>query len=476
MASAANGTRIFVGNLPTAQPTQAITAFFGVCGTIESADLEEGRPHGWITYDTAESAQKAINELNGAEFTGSAVRVEAARPPRAKQPRPEGDAPEGKPVPTNVFVGNLPRRMDDADAKLREVFGSCGAIVKTRYNSYRGNGYVNFETADAAQAALGKADTDIGGRPARVEIELRRPRRRTSSKKRAAAPAAGGAAKKAGGAKKARKPAAAIPTRIFVGRLPEGTEEEAVRGLVAPYGTVAKVLRRRNNMFVDFETAEQAAAAVAGLQGATMGDAELRVEAHKPAPAPAAGGASPAKKAKAPRAPRERNTTPPDARIVWVGGINPEITQENVAAAVSGFGPVERVEMHPRYAFVTFNDEAAAKACVEGLEGQAIEGETVNCALSLRRPPRPNPLRIFVANFPEGVTEDDLRDFFGAAGNITQLSISRTGTSGYISFETEEAQQEAIKRFAGADMRGSDLRVEAALPRRPRRRNAAEAN
>lgn len=458
MAAQPNPAKIFIGNLPEGQPNEAIAAFFGVCGHIVEVELPEGRNYGWVTYSTPDSAERAIDELAGADFTGCPVRVEPFRP---KPPRaPRDNNVEKREIPNSVFVGNLPRRMEDGKQVLEVEFGTFGNLTKVTYNRERGYGYVRYETPEAAQDAIKtKQGADIGGRPVRCEIEARVLRQRKPSA--AKAPKAPKAAK----APRTKRAKEANPLRVFIGGLPRGVERETVEDLVKSYGVVNKCRFGARGQFamVDFETADQASAAVKGLQGAKLGDADLRVEAHKPAPAREASAAAPAKQAAAaaPRKPR----TPPNPCIVWVGGITREITEQHIRAAFASFGSVESVEMHTRHAFITFATSEGAAAAIQQPE-KTIEGESVSCSLSLRTPPPVNPTRIFVGNLPEGITEEDVSAAFASCGTVTNLSIAPAGGSGYISFETAEAATAAVERMAGQVIGGNALRVEPARPDR----------
>jgi RNA recognition motif-containing protein len=77
---------------------------------------------------------------------------------------------------------------------------------------------------------------------------------------------------------------------IFVGNLPFPTTEDELRQLCAPYGLVVSVRipmylhtgRARGFGFVDMPDDAEAHAAIAGLQGVTLGGRPLRVEEPHP--------------------------------------------------------------------------------------------------------------------------------------------------------------------------------------------------
>eukprot|EP00008_Paramoeba_atlantica_P015692 CAMPEP_0201479574 /NCGR_PEP_ID=MMETSP0151_2-20130828/4265_1 /ASSEMBLY_ACC=CAM_ASM_000257 /TAXON_ID=200890 /ORGANISM="Paramoeba atlantica, Strain 621/1 / CCAP 1560/9" /LENGTH=266 /DNA_ID=CAMNT_0047861141 /DNA_START=103 /DNA_END=904 /DNA_ORIENTATION=+ len=63
---------------------------------------------------------------------------------------------------------------------------------------------------------------------------------------------------------------------------------------------------------------------------------------------------------------------------------------------------------------------------------------------------------------PAGVTEDEVRDFFGSCGTIVDIYLKDNGldTFGFVGFESLSSQADAM-RFDGRDFKGSNIRVEA---------------
>jgi RNA recognition motif-containing protein len=82
--------------------------------------------------------------------------------------------------------------------------------------------------------------------------------------------------------------------------------------------------------------------------------------------------------------------------------------------------------------------------------------------------------RIYVGNLPWSATDEDLRDFFGAYGQVesaTVITDRETGRSrgfGFVEMSSEEADQ-AIADGNGKELQGRPLRVSEAQERRPRR-------
>lgn len=80
------GKKLYVGNLPFSATEQELTDAFAQCGTVTSAriivDRETGRSKGFafVEMSTDEEAVKAIEQYNGADYSGRPMTVNEARP------------------------------------------------------------------------------------------------------------------------------------------------------------------------------------------------------------------------------------------------------------------------------------------------------------------------------------------------------------------------------------------------------------
>ena len=78
---------IYVGNLPFTTPSGDLETLFGEYGEVSSAavitDRDTGRSRGFGFVEMPdEAAKRAIDELNGKDFSGRALTVNEARPRR----------------------------------------------------------------------------------------------------------------------------------------------------------------------------------------------------------------------------------------------------------------------------------------------------------------------------------------------------------------------------------------------------------
>uniref|UniRef100_A0AAX7SCJ6 RRM domain-containing protein n=1 Tax=Astatotilapia calliptera TaxID=8154 RepID=A0AAX7SCJ6_ASTCA len=93
-----------------------------------------------------------------------------ATPPGYKPAPPNEDNPELRNDNSSVFVSNLAYTLEEPEAKLRTLFETCGPIKQIRpiftgKGSFRGYGYIQFESPVSVPEALKLDRRDVEGRP-----------------------------------------------------------------------------------------------------------------------------------------------------------------------------------------------------------------------------------------------------------------------------------------------------------------------
>jgi len=89
-------TKLFVGNLSFNATENQLQDLFGAHGTVTEVDLImdkfSGRPRGFgfVTMESKEAAEAAIQALNGKQLDGRAMTVNEARPREERPPRSGG--------------------------------------------------------------------------------------------------------------------------------------------------------------------------------------------------------------------------------------------------------------------------------------------------------------------------------------------------------------------------------------------------
>ncbi len=74
--------KLYVGNLNYRTNEDQLKEIFEKYGEVNSVKIIEGRGFGFVEMGTDESAQEAMNGLNGYELDGRKIIVDKARPPR----------------------------------------------------------------------------------------------------------------------------------------------------------------------------------------------------------------------------------------------------------------------------------------------------------------------------------------------------------------------------------------------------------
>ena len=78
--------KLYVGNLAFATSSQDLQELFAAAGTVESASVVEDRDtgrsrgFGFVEMSTKEEATSAIDQFNGKELGGRALKVNEAKP------------------------------------------------------------------------------------------------------------------------------------------------------------------------------------------------------------------------------------------------------------------------------------------------------------------------------------------------------------------------------------------------------------
>jgi nucleolin len=204
----------------------------------------------------------------------------------AKKAKSEGATTEEGAAPVaNLFIGNLSWNVDEAmlQAEFQE-FGECSTRIVTDRDSGRskGFGYVEFTNADdAAKAHAAKQGAFLDGRQLNVDFSTPRPPKNNDSN--------GFAANRAN---KFGDQRSAPSATLFIGNVSFEANNELVMETFAPYGTISRVSlptdRDSGNLkgfgYVDFETTEQATAALEACNGVDIAGRRIRVDFAGPRP------------------------------------------------------------------------------------------------------------------------------------------------------------------------------------------------
>lgn len=265
---------IFIKNLDKALDNKSLHDTFSAFGTILSCKIAtdssgQSKGYGFVQYDNEESAQSAIEKLNGMLINEKQVFV---GPFLRKQER---DSAIDKEKFKNVFVKNLLESITEDD--LKKTFGEYGEItsavvMKDGDGKSRCFGFVNFENADDAaksvEALNGKKIDDkewyVGRAQKKSDRELELKGRFDQSVKEAVDKFQG--------------------ANLYVKNLDDDVTDEKLKELFSEFGTITsyKVMRDPNGIsrgsgFVAFSTPEEANRALTDMNGKMVGSKPLYV-------------------------------------------------------------------------------------------------------------------------------------------------------------------------------------------------------
>lgn len=179
---------LFVGNLSWDVDKDSVAEFFKSAGEVVdvrlSHDKEDGsfRGYGHVEFATVEGAQKAYDELNGADLLGRNVRLDFARERGAYTPYSGNDNNSfqkggGRGQSQTVFVRGFNNSLTEerARAALEKHFGSCGEITRISIPTDRESGYIkgiaymDFNDGDGFNKALEQNGAKLDGNSLTVE-------------------------------------------------------------------------------------------------------------------------------------------------------------------------------------------------------------------------------------------------------------------------------------------------------------------
>ncbi|XP_069621591.1 ELAV-like protein 2 isoform X6 [Dendrobates tinctorius] len=145
-------TNLIVNYLPQNMTQEELKSLFGSIGEIESCKLVRDKitgqslGYGFVNYIDSKDAEKAINTLNGLRLQTKTIKVSYARPSSASI----RDA--------NLYVSGLPKTMTQKE--LEQLFSQYGRIITSRIlvdqvtGVSRGVGFIRFDKRIEAEEAI----------------------------------------------------------------------------------------------------------------------------------------------------------------------------------------------------------------------------------------------------------------------------------------------------------------------------------
>ncbi|EEH54995.1 uncharacterized protein MICPUCDRAFT_60999 [Micromonas pusilla CCMP1545] len=287
--------------------------------------------------------------------------------------------------------------------------------------------------------------------------------------------------------------------RLYVGNLPWSTDVDELRAIFSSCGAITHVDipkgrqgRSRGYGIVEYSSAAEAQAAIAQLEGHTLGDRNLTVrEDNAPTKTANSGGGS--KSGGGRGSGNVMGETPAaEGCRCYIGNLAWETTAESLVGAFedyphfSSVGSVVNAEVAKQpggrskgWGLVDFESPAAAESAIATLHNSDLQGRSIIVRLeraggatkgpgggaNAGRPEASSGLQIVVRNLPWTTTSEDLRQVFQQVGNVVKADAvchADTGRSkgwGTVLFETREQAQAAIQGFNGVELESRPMQI-----------------
>jgi len=184
-------TNVYVKNLPENFDDEKLSELFKEYGSIKSAVVmrtnDKSKGFGFINFEDADQAEKAVQEFNGKTIDGKALycsraQKKAEREIELKQKFEQlRNEQLARYQGVNLYIKNLDDDFDDS--KLRKIFEPFGNITSAKVmiekGATRGFGFVCYSTPDEATKAVTEMNGKIvGSKPLYVALAQRKEFRR----------------------------------------------------------------------------------------------------------------------------------------------------------------------------------------------------------------------------------------------------------------------------------------------------------
>ncbi|XVF39006.1 hypothetical protein PTKIN_Ptkin01aG0001200 [Pterospermum kingtungense] len=265
---------VFIKNLDPAIDNKALYDTFAAFGPVLSCKVAtdrngQSKEFGYVQFENEEAAQSAIKRLNGMLINDKQVYV-------GKHIRRQERVPVNlSPKFNNVYVKNLSETTSDENLKKAfETYGTItsAVVMKDQNGKSRCFGFVNFQSSDAAAAAVEKLNgTKIDDNVWYVGRAQRKAEREAELK----------AKFEQDRISRYEKLQAA---NLYLKNLDDSIDSEKLKELFSEFGTITscKIMLdpqgvSKGSGFVAFSTPEEASKALNGMNGTMIGKKPLYV-------------------------------------------------------------------------------------------------------------------------------------------------------------------------------------------------------
>lgn len=422
---------LYVGDLDPDVSEAMLYEIFNSVGPVASIRVcrdsvtRRSLGYAYVNFHSSSDAERVMDTLNYSTIKGRCCRIMWSH--RDPNLRKTGNG--------NVFVKNLDKNVDNkALYDTFSLFGnilSCKVAVDSEAKS-KGYGFVHYETAEAAKQAIEKVNNmQIGEKTVYVGEFLPR---------------------------EGRAPAEIVNfTNIYVKNFPNEWEEERLLEEFKPFGTITSSMMQRDKKdrafaFINFENAEEAAAAITAMHRK-----DLRTEEEKvAAPFGRDAKGEPLTEADVKKAAAVEKGEEKKEEEKKEANEEEDNNKDNKPAEEAGeprMSTTNEEETHPEH--LLFVSRAMTKS----------ERETIlRAKFKSSAGSQPVGVNLYIKNLPDDCTDEALREMFAPFGSITSARVmhdqqKRSKGFGFVCYRTPEEATKAVSDMHLKTIKGKPLYV-----------------
>jgi len=472
--------KIFVGSLPKTANSSDIGHYFEEnFGPVKDVTLkydanQMSRGFGFVTFESAETAQKVVDNHNWNMFNDKWIDCKPAVPEEEQKGKGKGKggkqsdsiADVNAPVTEKLFVGSLPPTA--TEETIHHNFSQYGSIANIDMKfqgdgTFRGFCFITFETVEDAELVLDCKDTILfEGKPVDCKPAVEQAGKGSSAKGSSAkgssakGSSAKGSSAKGGKGKDVKGGGKHLAEKsVMVECLPmHATEDSVWKAFESEFGSVTGVKLENDETqdaqigYVSFLLLESAKKVLKRYSDEEFFpiDFEGYMLECKPSPVETKG--------KGGTKGGSKGLSSPITEKIFVGNLPVHAEQEDIQRHYSQFGLVKEVFMKQNsdgsfkgYCYVTFRDVESAKRALEagGNHFGEVRPFATNSNAKMDNPP-PTTNVLKVTGLPTNQKDRDVFRFFY---NFSVTRIRDTGDEIFIEFASESECKRAFTAKLG---------------------------